>query len=666
MNAMDRFKDTFFQECDELLGALEVCLANLDKADEAEEALNAAFRCVHTIKGGAGMFALHRIANLSHMLESAFDQIRQGSMVADRKFIEKALQDDQDKKIIEEIHSLLAMKNLEPVKTISSVVEKKNPDQPVATEKSSRSIYRIMFEPGEAAARSGTEPLVIARNLAALGKLITVTDLSRLPAFSEIDPVSTYFSYTFTLETEHAVEKVQEVFEFASATSHFDIDVMDAAEIKHQPIAAVARINAEAKPMANSAQVDRRVSSIRVDLDRVERLVDLVGEIAIAQSALTQELEQAQLANNSEIIKALSQVVMLSRNLQEGVMAIRAQPVRSIFSRMPRIVREAEQLTGKRVRLVTSGELTEIDKTIIEHLGDPLMHLLRNAIDHGIETLSERRAAGKPDIGTIHLSASQRGGRIIVEVSDDGRGINRAKVFAKAQSLGLVSTEDQYQPNEIDSLVFHPGLSTAEQISSLSGRGVGMDVVAKNIKSIGGRVSIRSEPGVGCTTSITLPLTLAVLDAMLVQSQAQAYFIPMSSLIECIVVKADEINRVPGMGNYITVRGQPVPVVSLAEHVGNSSGAARHERNQIVLLERDEGGKFGMIVDDICGYRQVVVKAIDNSLTGLKGVSGATILGDGSVGLILDVTQFSSIAPGNGSGLVSRTKAQHSQKVAAA
>lgn len=329
-------------------------------------------------------------------------------------------------------------------------------------------------------------------------------------------------------------------------------------------------------------------------------------------------------------------------------MAIRAQPIRSVFARMPRVAREVASVSMKKVQLVTSGEDTEIDKTIIEQLSDPLMHIVRNAIDHGIETPAERIAVNKPETGVVSLSATQRGGHIVVEVSDDGRGIDLDRVRQKAVDMRIISPDATLSDGDLENLIFQPGLSTARSVSTFSGRGVGMDVVLRNIQKIGGRVSTRTVRGSGTTTTITLPLTLAVLEAMLVRVGTQSFFIPLNQLIECLVVECKDINPVPGSGEFITVRGRQVPLLDLGQRLSLTSGC-RGNRVHVALLETDARNTIGLLVDDICDHRQIVVKTIDSHFQNLPGVAGATIHGDGSVAIILDVTRLSEIGPASAS-----------------
>lgn len=386
-------------------------------------------------------------------------------------------------------------------------------------------------------------------------------------------------------------------------------------------------------PAAAEAAVKQ---TIRVDLDKVDRLVNLVGELVITQAMLSQRVQESQIARASSIGDGLAGLEHLLRELQESVMAIRTQPVKSVFQRMPRLVRELAAQTNKKVRLVVEGEGTEVDKTVIERLGEPLTHMIRNAVDHGLETPEERVAAGKCEEGTVTLSAEHRGGRIIIEVSDDGRGINRTRVREKAIERNLVQPNAQLSDEEIDNLIFLPGFSTASQVSNISGRGVGMDVVRRNIVDLGGRISIGSAPKSGSRFSLTLPLTLAVLDGMVVAVGDQTYVLPLAHIVESLKPQAKDIEHFGLDRHLLNVRGSYVPLLKIGELLG-AKGATDPEAGVVILVESQGVGRFALAVDAILGQHQVVIKSFENNYHHIDGIGAATILGDGRVALILDV-----------------------------
>ena len=387
-------------------------------------------------------------------------------------------------------------------------------------------------------------------------------------------------------------------------------------------------------------------ATIRVDLDRVDRLIDLVGELVINGAMLMQRSIEAGLGHSSAVAVGLDELENLTREIQDSVMAIRAQPVKSVFARMPRLVREVAALTGKQVRLVTEGEGTEVDKTVIEHLADPLTHMIRNAIDHGLERPEERQLAGKPEQGTVKLAAMHRSGRIVIEVSDDGAGINRSRVKASAVSKGLIPADAVLTDDETDNLIFLPGFSTAETISDISGRGVGMDVVRRSIQALGGRIAISSRPGQGSTFTLSLPLTLAVLDGMVVTVAGQTLIVPLTAIIETLQPRADSIHEIGDGARVLNIRGTYVPLLAVDSVLGwKQSGI---EAGSVVLLvEADGGVRAALLVDAIQGQQQVVIKSLEANYRQVPGVAAATILGDGRVALILDVDGMISDASGD-------------------
>ncbi|MFT7026067.1 MAG: two-component system chemotaxis sensor kinase CheA [Paracoccaceae bacterium] len=375
--------------------------------------------------------------------------------------------------------------------------------------------------------------------------------------------------------------------------------------------------------------------TLRVELMRIDRLVNLVGEIVITQAVLAQKLTETDAATSLEIGHSVEAMTRQTRELQESVMAIRAQPVKSVFSRMPRVVRDLADTLNKEARLILSGEHTEVDTTVIEELAEPLTHMLRNSMDHGLEGPEERVAAGKPRIGTIRLSAEHRGERVIITISDDGRGINRARVQEKAIEAGLIGPDDQLPPEEIDQLIFHPGFSTAAEVSSVSGRGVGMDVVKKKIQSLGGRCLLNSTPGKGTKFTITLPLTLAVLDGMTICVGDERFILPLSSVVEALRLENCVIERLPDNSRVLARRGEYLRLMSLRSALGVEGGANTEE--MAIVVDTETNGHIALLVDELIGQRQVVLKSLEANFRRVDGVSGATILGDGRVALILDV-----------------------------
>jgi len=484
-------------------------------------------------------------------------------------------------------------------------------------------------------AQVAAAPAVIAPTPVAAAPELSFADLLPEPALDAVE-----------LAADQAMAAEEEALSFAALAEA----IKPAPKAAPAPAVAAAptplravRGDDEAGDERRSGPEDRRngVQSIRVDLDKIDRVVNMVGELVITQSMLTQQMDEVLRARYQELVRGLEVLAQTTRGLQDSVMSIRAQPVKSVFSRMPRLIRELASKTGKKIKLETIGENTEIDKTIIEQLSDPLTHMIRNSADHGIETPEKRLAASKPEMGTIRLSAEQAGGNILIIVEDDGAGINRERVLQVARDRMVVGPDQQLTEEQIDQLIFAPGFSTASEISDISGRGVGMDVVLSNIKKIGGSVHVKSWTGKGTRMTLRLPLTLAVLDVMLVKVAASPYVIPLSSIVETIQCSRANFSRMPTGNQVLQVRGEYVQVVDLASRFEMPTEAAPESRF-VVLCEAEGGVKVALIVDDIIGQQQVVIKSLEENFQSIEGIAGGTILGDGNVALIVDVQGLKS------------------------
>jgi len=509
--------------------------------------------------------------------------------------------------------------------------------------------------------KNASEPLLLIRALQKLGSTRVTADLSRLPTLDLLDPESAYIGWTIALETAAGRARIADVFEFIDDQCDIAIDPMGpAACVPPRPEAApqVVQPPGETRPETapvRPADTPASAQSIRVDVEKIDRLVNLVGELVINQAMLVQLGGLLPSDMCPGLITGLETLSQHLRELQDGVMAIRTQPVKSVFSRMPRLVRELSAQLGKQARLVITGEATEIDKTVIEQLADPLTHLLRNAVDHGLETPAEREAAGKPAQGTIHLAAEHRSGRIVIEVADDGSGINRARVLEKARAKGLVPADAQLTDEDIDNIIFLPGFSTAQTITNVSGRGVGMDVVRRNIQALGGRIAVQSRPGGGSRFLLSLPLTLAILDGMIVAVGRESYIVPLTNIVESLRPRRQDIHAVVGSGDVVAIRGEYVPLIYLARHFGVPGAEEDASRGIVVVVEHEGAGQVGLVVDELLGQQQVVVKSLETNYGEVQGVGGATILGNGRVALILDVA---GLHGGGGAGQHARTTAR--------
>ncbi|OCX62338.1 chemotaxis protein CheA [Thioclava sp. SK-1] len=550
------------------------------------------------------------------------------------------------------------------------------------------SVLVVSFTPKPELYASGNEPLHLIRALRALTEESKIeTHFNALPPLEQLDPEASYITWSITLRGDVDESDIREVFDFVEDVCELEITsteddsgpfevlaeliseptLSDEAEVtaaiepvsvnepaaRDEPVAAPTP--PPSPPVAPSASGGGRQSSpsaeagatVRVDLERIDRLVNLVGELVINQAMLAQSVSEAGLPPNSAVMTGLEAFMMLTRDIQDSVMMIRAQPVKPLFQRMGRIVREASAAVGKEVKLKVEGETTEVDKTVIERLADPLTHMIRNSVDHGLETPDKRLAAGKPEEGVITLSAQHRSGRVVIEIEDDGAGINRPKVLQKAIEKGLVPADASLSDGEIDNLLFLPGFSTADQVSALSGRGVGMDVVRSSIQSLGGRITIQSEPGKGTIFSISLPLTLAVLDGMVVNVAGETMVVPLSSILETTTLTQGDIRALGPNTNVIHVRGEFVPLYDLGAELGYRGTKSDYEGCIALLTAQENGTRSALIVDAIMEQRQVVIKGLQRSYGHIPGVAAATILGDGQIALILDPADLVQNATGH-------------------
>ena len=527
--------------------------------------------------------------------------------------------------------------------------------------------FQIEFRPHAALFTNGHEPALLFAALGDLGQVTSRCDLSRLADWTGFDPSDPRLSWTVDLRTDESEISVQEVFEFVHGLCDLTIKPLlgqplaanpdptagiapSAPQLGPEPASPPAAIG-PAMPQGNTSppaavakpKVERDDSSdakapkatLRVDLDRVDRLINAVGELIINQAMIAQRLQDMTSTRDDDLVMHIEDYRLLARDIQEGVMAIRAQPVKSLFQRMSRIVREAADATGKMAELVTSGEGTEVDKTVVERLADPLTHMIRNAVDHGLESREARAAAGKPPTGTIRLSASHRSGSVIITVKDDGAGLNRPKILEIAKRKGLIAPEAELSDAEIDQLLFMAGFSTAATISNLSGRGVGLDVVRNAVQALGGRISIATTPGHGTEFTIMLPLTLAVMDGMVVTVGGQTLVVPITSIIETIRPLPSDLHRIGTDETLLSIRGRMIPVVDVARSLGFPSPGTLNAP-LLLLVESENLGECALVVDSVQDQRQVVIKSLESNFGSVPGVSAATVLGDGRIALILD------------------------------
>jgi two-component system chemotaxis sensor kinase CheA len=692
---LSQFRQTFLQESAEHVAAMETGLLELRSAPDDVELLNSIFRSAHSIKGGAGSFGMTNLVHFTHSLENLLDLMRSLELHATDEVIDVLLRS------VDVLRGLLdsdadaempaaALELNERIKAFMPNDAAQNetasrdslPQESPKLEKDERKInlYKVEFHPDRELFASGTNPITLLRNLASLGTVSCCTlHTEELPALADLDPSQCYLSWTVELASACPEEELREVFEFVEHLAEIRIQCADAL---HQPDNSLAEESTAARRVADpsasadqstalalrqSTVADRRKSpgsdrrqssiaasesgSIRVAIDKVDRLIDLVGELVIAHVMTAQMVEVFEPSCLPKLREAVASMERNTRELHERVMGIRMLPVGTLFQRYTRTVYDIAQATGKQIRLETHGEETEIDKSMLELLGDPLTHLIRNAADHGIETPEVRRAAGKPEEGVIMLKAFHRSGRIVLEVSEDGAGIDTERVRQIGIERGLIAAEAQLSDAQVHMLIFEPGFSTKETISDLSGRGVGMDVVKRNVQQLHGTVAVASEKGRGATVTIELPLTLAILEGLLVRVGSRTLVLPLLSVIETVPLRDEQIVRVAEQGEVVVIREVSVPLLRLSRFLGlpqetaSTEQAAGETNNRRLAVIVEAGNrKIGLVVDELLGQQQVVVKSLERHLRKVDGLMGATILGDGCVAPIVDVTALGSPA----------------------
>ncbi|MPS69890.1 MAG: chemotaxis protein CheA [Novosphingobium sp.] len=683
----EEIQQIFFAECEESLAAAEAGLAACKAGTQDADTVNAVFRGVHSIKGGAGAFGYAALQAYTHVFETLLSDVREGLVPIERKLVDlllraldtlsdhvEAAREDgappADAALIAEMEA--AMANPQAAHGHAHAPEPEpaampEPEAPAAEDFAldldallddltggfdlpprEQPRWQVHIRPRAGAMRNGSEPLLMLRDVAALGGECLHCDISHVPPLDQLDVSQGYLGWSYAMPADVAEDMVREIFDFIGEDCMLAIGEGEAippvepAEIAMPPAEAAAKTvpseapAGRAEPLSGKgepAAASAAGQSIRIDLFKLDRLIDLVGELVIAQAMLVQRLEGAGVTASEE----LSLLEGLTRDMQESAMSIRAQPIASVFSRVPRILRDLAATTGKHVRLEVLGETTELDKTVIERLGEPLTHLIRNAVDHGIESAEERIAAGKRPEGTLTLAAEHRSGRILISIADDGAGINRERVLAKAIDKGIVGSDTQLSAEEIDNLIFAPGFSTAEVVSNISGRGVGMDVVRQNVKDLGGRITIESTPGQGTKFILTLPLTLAISDGMIVNVGDQTLVVPLSHVVESLRPGENEVQGIGTSRQVLNVRGRFIPVIAMHEALGACGGAPSAGAGVLVVVDTESAGQAALLVDDIQDQRQFVIKSLATNFRSVEGVAGATILGDGRVALIVDV-----------------------------
>lgn len=663
---MEQFKATFIEESLEGLEAMEAALLDLDTGAADPELVNTIFRAAHSIKGGAATFDFSDIAKFTHVAETLLDQVRAGERDVTQQIVDVLLESvdclremlaaGQQNEEVDKPRVADLQRQLEQILGAEQSSKETASNAPTDTAPTTHSGWKIKFRPHPHMMETGNNPVLMFRELELLGNLDVSVDCSSLPSLEDMSSEKCYFAWEVILNSYSEVshEQINEVFDWVEGECDLEITALAAEESANQKVKLEVSEEAQAvtgellserrKKSDRRKQPDRRAastkkgdaSSIRVGIDKVDDVINLVGELVITQSMLSTLGEDFDMDRIQKLLDGLSQLERNTRELQESVMRMRMLPISFSFSRFPRMVHDMSQKMGKKIELIMLGEQTELDKTVIEKISDPLVHLVRNALDHGIEMPEERIAAGKPETGTVTLNAYHKGGNIIIEVKEDGRGLNTEKIRSKAVERGIISADAELNDDQISDLIFMAGFSTADVVSDVSGRGVGMDVVRRNIHSLGGTVGVKSTPSEGSTFTVSLPLTLAILDGQTIAVGEENYIVPLVSIVESIQAKPEMVNYVAGKGEVFKLRDEYVPIIRLYEVFGAKPTNTQLEQGLLVVVE-GEGRRIALFVDELQGQQQVVIKSLEANYKKVDGISGATILGDGSVALILDV-----------------------------
>ncbi len=702
---LEKLNSVFLEEASDLLASLEDNLLSLESDPGNADLISAVFRVMHTIKGSAGMFGFDDISKFTHEIETAYDLVRSGKIKVTPGLIELTLKardvinsmlESTDGTIPDNVREMTESLKKE-FRAISGSNEgsktdsSRNPsvngskaEKKDTTLPENENHFRIKFTPSPDFFHSGTRVVLLIGELAEMGRITVTSFTDPIPALSDIDPEKCYMSWSIILSTKHSLEEVQDVFIFVDSSavsiepvnfatsdskkigeilleqksiSSEDIDkiikqqkklgelLVENKVVRPQEVNAALAEQQHFKKLAEEQKAadDYKTQphsisqqSIRVNSEKLDQLIDLVGELVTFSARLNQSAQESKL---SSLITLSEQSERLILSLRDTSMDMRMLPIGTMFSRFRRVVHDLASDLNKKIELVTEGAETELDKTVIEKLNDPLIHLIRNSADHGIESPEERKAAGKDVTGVIKLSASHAGAFVVVSVSDDGVGIEKKKVFDKAVSRGLVQPTDILSDSEIYNLIFQPGFSTSEKVTSVSGRGVGLDVVKKDITSLGGTVSIETGEGKGSTFILKIPLTLAIIEGMLVKVGDNVYVVPLTNIEECLEFNPEKDDE-GKICSHISARGQMLPYVDLRKWFEIEGDAPSYRQ---VVVVNDQDSKLGLVVDKVIGNHQTVIKPLGALYKNVQGLSGATLLGDGSVALILDVFKLSDV-----------------------
>jgi len=664
---LSQFIPTFLEESFEGLELMESSLLGLEQGDI--DTINAIFRAAHSIKGGAGTFGFNRVTDFTHEVETLLDEMRDGRRKIDQHDVDLLLRSvdcirllieaardgvECDAPSIHDVHNALAQTlNKAPcTNKEADIVE-----QEIVETSNDTPCWKISFIPHHEMLQTGNDVLHIINALAELGPVTQVVECESIPPLDSIHPEECYLSWQITLNSNCSKDDIDEVFEWVEDECDLVVELItnevsesmteleDVSATAHTPPILAPTQKIDAEPAAKAKVNNSDGGSIRVGIDKVDALINRVGELVITQAMLKQvgnDLSHQQHDLVEKLLEGLVQLEGNTRDLQEDVMRIRMLPISFVFNRFPRMVYDISSKLGKKIELKLSGEQTELDKTVMEKIGDPLVHLVRNSLDHGLEMPDERIAAGKDETGIVHLHAYHQGGYIVIDIIDDGRGLNTQRIKEKALEKGLITADQNLSDQEINELIFAPGFSTAEQVSDLSGRGVGMYVVRRNIESLGGHVALTSTPGEGSTFSVSLPLTLAILDGQLIRVASETYIVPLISIIESAQLNHNNVKAVAGNPSLYCFRDEYIPIYSIRQLFSLPCSQSPLDETMVIIVE-SSGNKYALLVDDLLDQQQVVLKSLDSNYMAVEGISGATILGDGGVALIVDIKGLNAL-----------------------
>ena len=654
-----QFHATFFAESFDGLTSMEANLLRLEQGEREHALLDTIFRAIHSIKGSSSTFGFSEIAQFTHILETLLDEIRQGLREPNSHLIDLLLESVDCVR-----HLLHSAEGESPINAASvASLEKKiaaleaantapQPEiKPEIRASSGAHHFHIRFYPSEKFFTGGNDPISLFRMLETMGQLNTTIDLSRLPKFEALDAEQCYLAWELDLVTDATREQVEDVFDWVIDECEFSLEEKPLAQpspattevgnFSHDDVSADKNGSGSVGEHPDRRHTDPEAgeisaTNIHVSTGKVDRLINMVGELVITQSILNQIGNDFDMSKLSLLLQDLAQLERNTRELQESVMSIRMVPISQVFNRYSRMVRDTSAQLGKKVTLKMSGEQCELDRSLIEKIVDPLTHLIRNSIDHGLETPAIRKQLGKPEQGTVHLHAEHCSGSVVITISDDGQGLDHEKIRAKALERGLLDPQTTISDEQLEQMIFLPGFSTAASVTDVSGRGVGLDVVRSNIQSIGGKVDVCAVPGGGTQFTLRFPLTLAILDGLLLSVGEEVFILPLTQIIESLQPSADDIKTVADTGRVLHIRDEYLPVLALHQLFAVPNAVRDPTQGILVLLEA-EGTRFALLVDGLVGQQQVVMKSLEANYHKVEGMLGATILGNGKVALILDV-----------------------------